>query len=205
MKNCFVFFFLLLLLLQLSSCISTSNKIVSPNFEKVEEEGIILIYLKNDYSEIANEELYEKTIVPVSHNRIKIIYPPQAEWNLRAKGFIYKDTSTYKNLVNENKYYFLYVDVFDIQDPDELSIQSKEEVRMHGEPDLSKRLKLKFRLYSLQSKSFIYTGIVQGHASAYGTERNNGKVISFNVHELSGVYKKSIKRGLSAMLKHCGL
>lgn len=102
------------MLLQLSSCISTSNKIVSPNFEKVEEEGIILIYLKNDYSEIANEELYEKTIVPVSRNRIKIIYPPQAEWHLRAKGFIYKDTATYKNLLNENKYYFLYVDVFDI-------------------------------------------------------------------------------------------
>ncbi|MCU0383799.1 MAG: hypothetical protein MUF68_07000 [Cyclobacteriaceae bacterium] len=76
---------------------------------------------------------------------------------------------------------------------------------MHGEPDLSKRLKLKFRLYSLRSKRFIYTGIVQGHASAYGTQKDNGKNITFNIHELSGVYKKSVKRGLSAMLEHCGL
>ncbi len=32
---------------------------MSPNFEKVDKEGIILIYLKNNYSEIANEELFE--------------------------------------------------------------------------------------------------------------------------------------------------
>jgi hypothetical protein len=46
---------------------------------------------------------------------------------------------------------------------------------------------------------------VQGHASAYGTQKDNGKNITFNIHELSGVYKKSVKRGLSAMLEHCGL
>jgi hypothetical protein len=199
------FFLHLLLLLYLTSCISTSNKILSPNFEKVNKEGTILIYLKNDYSEIANEALFEKTIIPVSRNRIKIIYPPQAEWDLRAKGFIYKDTSTYKNLSKEGDYYFLYVDVFDIRDPDELEIQSKEEKQMNGEPDLTKQLKLKFRLYSLQSKRFIYTGVVNGNAGAHSSDRKNGGTVTFNVHTLSGVYTKGIKKGLNSMLKHCGL
>jgi hypothetical protein len=205
MKNKLRFFLYLPLLLLVYSCISTSNKIMSPNFEKVDKEGIILIYLKNNYSEIANEELFEKTIVPVSKNHIKIVYPPQVEWDLRAKGFVYKDTSTYKNLLGEGEYYFLYVDILDVRDPDELEIQSKEERQMQGEPDLSKKLKLKFQLYSLQSKRFIYTAIVNGQAGAYSQERKNGGSVSFNVHTLPGIYKKSIKQGISSMVKHCGL
>ncbi len=176
----------------------------SPNFEKISDDAILIVYLSNTYSPIENEQLFENTIAPLCKQRVKVLFEPQAEWDLRKKGFVPGDVSTYDNLTKHGNYFIVHINLYDVREPEKFDYQFLEYEQIQNKVDVSRSLKLSVRIFSVRSKDYIYSGIVSGNVQTMGYTRSNGQE-TVSPFTLSRLYKKAVKRGVLSMLKHCGL